>query len=239
MGCFPCFPFREPIWFEYYGPIRQAETANAINALIADHINRANGRARIPMRKVTPPHLKIGAALNKNPVSAITDDSITISFSATTDGTITLQTETVTETYEFQPGIDLEQKFTRPTETQWLIKFDFHMENGVSCRMITLNAHIANDPIITDEKIVVNGIIQTISKVYRQENDENESSDNGFNDGLCLICCTEVSTVIAFPCRHCCMCRECAERFSTVSCHCPVCRAIVTELIDCSPEQST
>ena len=229
MGCFHSISFQEPLYFEYYGPVRQPEAANVINAAIADHIQRTNGSARIPIKHVTAPHIKINAALNKNPVSNVTDDTITISFAATSDGTITLKTDTITETHEFHPGRNLEQVFSKPPEIQWMITFDFPVESGITCRIITLNAHIAADPMIIDEKIVIDGKIHTISKVYQQDDDN--PGDEGFNGGLCLICCSENSTVVAFPCRHCCMCKSCAERFSTISSRCPVCRAPVRELI--------
>ena len=229
-------PLQEPIWFEYYGPIRQAEAASAVNATIEHHLRDTSNTPRIPIRRVTAPHLKVPAALNKIPIVNVTETTLTISFSASSSGTITLQTDSSSQSKSYESGLDQEQIFQKPTEEKWIIKFDFNGENGVTCRIVTLNAHTPSDPIITDEKIVVDGTIKTINKVYRQEEG---GDDSGFNDGKCLICCSEDSTVVAFPCRHCCMCHECAERFSTMTTHCPVCRATVTELIDCIPEEET
>jgi hypothetical protein len=115
-----------------------------------------------------------------------------------------------------------------------VLKFDFEAPGDVTARIFTIR--FANDEsTITDDKIVNNGAIFTISKVYREPSGEN--GDAGFSEGLCLICCTEIATVVAFPCRHCCMCRACSERFATLSNHCPVCRAAVAELVECVAPQ--
>ncbi|EAX98037.1 hypothetical protein TVAG_275470 [Trichomonas vaginalis G3] len=234
MGCASCLPLQQPLWYEYYGPIRRVEAANAINAAIADNLNFDNAMTRVPIRKVTAPHIKVPGALNKPIVANLTDTTVTISFSTKAAGTMTLSANESSEALEFANALNQTLTFNRPTDEQWTIKFDFEDGEEVSCRIIKLNAKTPSSPIVADDKIVINGKISTINKVFREED---EGSDGGFNDGMCLICCSAESTVIAFPCRHCCMCSECAERFATMTIHCPVCRAIVTELIDCAPNQ--
>jgi hypothetical protein len=87
-------------------------------------------------------------------------------------------------------------------------------------------------PTIVEDRLVVDGIESSVAKVFRGEHG-GPAGDGDFCDGLCLICCNDPATVIACPCRHCCMCRTCCERFAGVSNCCPVCRAAVVELIDC------
>lgn len=231
MGCNLCTPLYEPVWCEYYGPIRQVEAENAINAAIADHLHEIGETPAINIRRVVTPHVKVHASLKNPIVSECEDGKIKISFDTTCDGRVTLQAGDFSETHDFPSQLDQSQIFNKPEGTEWIIKFDFNVTDGVSCRMITLNAHTPSDPTVIDDKIVSDGVILTILKVYRQE--EGTAADEGFNEGLCLICCTNPSNVVAFPCRHCCMCRECAERFTTMTIHCPVCRTVVTELIEC------
>ncbi|OHT06704.1 hypothetical protein TRFO_25164 [Tritrichomonas foetus] len=235
MGCNLCHPLQEPVWFSYYGPIRQAEAADAINAAIADHLQEI-GQSNIPIRRVVASHLTVPVALNNPAFTEITDSTITVSFSSASSGKITLQTETSSETAEYGVGLQSTQEFKRPIDDQWTLKFDFDQINGVTCRMYTLHAHNNQDPTVVDDKMVIDGVISTISRVFRQQGVD---GDDGFSDGLCLICCSETASVVAFPCRHCCMCRECSERFATMSSHCPVCRAPVTELIECVTEENS
>lgn len=234
MGCGACLPLQQPLWFEYYGPIRHVDAANAINAAIADNLNFDNAMTRIPIRKVTAPHIKVPGVLNKPMFTDYTDTSVTISFSTKASGTLTLGENENSQTLQFSNALNQTLTFHRPSEEIWIIKFDFEESEEVSCRIVKVNTKTISSPVILDDKIVINGKISTINKVFREED---EGNDTGFNDGMCLICCSMESTVIAFPCRHCCMCSECAERFSTMTTHCPVCRAVVTELIDCAPNQ--
>lgn len=229
MGCNLCHPLQEPVWFSYYGPIRQAEAADAINAAIADHLQEFQPAA-IPIRKVVASHLSVPVALNNPIFTDINDKTMTISFSTTANGKVTLESKSSTESFDYEIGMELTQVFIRPTDEAFTLKFDFDSLKGVTCRIYSFQSHNNQEPTVSDDKIIIDGVVSTISRVYRQQGLD---GDDGFSDGLCLICCSEVATVVAFPCRHCCMCRECSERFATMSSHCPVCRTTVTELIEC------
>jgi hypothetical protein len=112
------------------------------------------------------------------------------------------------------------------------LRFTFDVETGVTGRVFVLAMNSKSLPVILDDKVVVNGIESSVSRVFLGQ-ETGPNGDGDFSDGLCLICCTEAATVIAYPCRHCCMCRSCSEKFARISNHCPVCRATVLELIDC------
>lgn len=234
MGCNLCHPLQQPVWYSYYGPIREIEAVDAINAAISDHLQEVAPQ-NIPIRKVVASHLSVPVSLNNPVFSEVTDTTVTVSFSTTTSGKIILQTEHSSESFDFGVGLQLTQVFKRPTDDKWTLKFDFESINRISCRIYTLQVHNNQDPIVEDDKIVIDGVISTISRVFRQQGID---GDDGFSDGLCLICCSQTATVVAFPCRHCCMCRECAERFASISNHCPVCRAPVTELIECATDEN-
>jgi hypothetical protein len=230
MGCWPCRPLQRPIWFSYYGPIRQRDAAEFITAAVADHLQGMGATVAVPIRRVVASPLQVPVALSAPPVSASDDSSLTLSFSTSLPGRVTLACGDLSESFEYGIGLNLAQPFRKPAEDTFTLTFDFESPGDVSARIFTVR--LANDETtITDDKIVMNGAIFTISKVYR------EDGEAGFSEGMCLICCMEVATVVAFPCRHCCMCRACSERFATMSNRCPVCRAAVAELVECVTAQ--
>lgn len=62
------------------------------------------------------------------------------------------------------------------------------------------------------------------------------STTQGFNDSdsgkECVICMTEAKDTAVLPCRHMCMCRECAKELRLQSNKCPICRQPIEELIE-------
>ena len=136
----------------------------------------------------------------------------------------------------FGQGLDLTAAF-RAAEAISL-KFEFEAKNGVSSRTFILSMNGKTTPTIIDDRIVVDGQESSIARVFLgQEAGPDGAGD--FSDGLCLICCGEPAAVIAYPCRHCSMCRACSEKFAGLSNRCPVCRAAIVELIDCGTVDST
>ncbi|KAL0548289.1 hypothetical protein IC582_012737 [Cucumis melo] len=62
------------------------------------------------------------------------------------------------------------------------------------------------------------------------------SSAEGFDDNdtgkECVICMTEPKDTAVLPCRHLCMCSECAKELRLQSNKCPICRQPIEELIE-------
>ncbi|GMH28463.1 hypothetical protein Nepgr_030306 [Nepenthes gracilis] len=62
------------------------------------------------------------------------------------------------------------------------------------------------------------------------------SDSQGFNDDdpgkECVICMTEAKDTAVLPCRHMCMCSECAKELRLQSNKCPICRQLIEELIE-------
>ncbi|GKV19535.1 hypothetical protein SLEP1_g29779 [Rubroshorea leprosula] len=60
--------------------------------------------------------------------------------------------------------------------------------------------------------------------------------EEGFEDSdpgkECVICMTEPKDTAVLPCRHMCMCRECAKELRKQSNKCPICRQHIEELIE-------
>jgi hypothetical protein len=50
-------------------------------------------------------------------------------------------------------------------------------------------------------------------------------------EGLCVICLTNEKTTVVMPCRHLCLCKECAEELRQRSPKCPVCRGPIAQLV--------
>ncbi|CAA7399992.1 unnamed protein product [Spirodela intermedia] len=60
-------------------------------------------------------------------------------------------------------------------------------------------------------------------------NDDTNGDDLGKE---CVICMSEPRDTAVMPCRHMCMCRECAKTFRLHSSKCPICRQPVQELME-------
>eukprot|EP00703_Trepomonas_sp_PC1_P000205 JAP96401.1 Zinc finger and RING finger domain-containing protein [Trepomonas sp. PC1] len=79
---------------------------------------------------------------------------------------------------------------------------------------------------ILKEVVKVHGEFYELQKVYgaTTPGDENKTS--------CCICFDENPKIVAMPCRHLILCKECAEKFRIRSQECPLCRAQIEVLID-------
>ncbi|KAG8363786.1 hypothetical protein BUALT_Bualt19G0058600 [Buddleja alternifolia] len=63
--------------------------------------------------------------------------------------------------------------------------------------------------------------------------DSDEASISDLESGKeCVICMTEVKNTAVLPCRHMCMCSECAKELRLQSNKCPVCRQPIEELLE-------
>lgn len=238
MGSSFTLPLQEPLWFSYYGPIRHTEASNALDAAIASHLQEIGASSGIPIRKEVAEPIVVQVALDNPPFKYVDETHFQIMFSATAPGKVILQGESSTECFDFNGELNLNQIFRKPAGDELVLTFDFDRIDGVSSRIYTLGTKGTTVPYILDDKIVLDGVPTSIARVFKQQNNE-DGDDDGFNDGMCLICCSEMANVIVYPCRHCCMCRSCSERFATMSSHCPVCRAVVQELIEIEQESDS
>ncbi|KAK4425728.1 putative E3 ubiquitin-protein ligase LUL4 [Sesamum alatum] len=61
-------------------------------------------------------------------------------------------------------------------------------------------------------------------------------SGSGFNDNGsgkdCVICMTEPKDIAVLPCRHMCMCSDCAKALRLQSNKCPICREVIEALLE-------
>jgi hypothetical protein len=153
-------------------------------------------------------------------------------FTASSSGHLTFKSESITDSYDFPSGLNLTYYFPPIAQGSLTIRFEFAVNDGASGRVFVLVMNGRTLPSIVDDRVIVNGVESSVLRVFLGQ-ETGANGDGDFSDGLCLICCSEAAAVIAYPCRHCCMCRACSQTFARLSNHCPVCRATVLELIDC------
>ena len=233
--------FQEPLWFSYYGPIHHSEASEALEAAIATHLQEIGAKSSIPIRNEIVTELIVPVALTKTPFSFPDSQTIKVSFATTSPGFVSLNafqhetnnSNTIDDSFKFETSLKCEQIFPRPPGNEWILRFDFPSsteKKSVSARIYILSIHSNSSIIISEDRLIIDGIMSTISPIFTQTDD----SGDGFADGNCLLCCHAPATVITFPCRHCCMCRQCSETYSMKLSRCPLCRALIHELIVCS-----
>lgn len=230
MGSNFALPIREPIWYSYYGPIYHTEASEALDSAIRSHLQEIGAGSTIPIREEKAPELYIPVSLAPDPFSIADGNNIQIAYASTCVGTIKITANGTTTTMGMTSGLN--QSFTIGKEPgNVTIEFLFE-EQSVTGRIYEIQIEKEGQASIINDKIIVDGVTSTISRIFRQNPDEGGDED----EDLCLLCYSHPSSVVALPCRHCFMCRECAERFAAVSTLCPVCRATVHELLDWKEE---
>lgn len=215
----------------YYGSVE--ENSNPEQNSDDDLANHLPCR-EIPISKETIKEVVVPISINDSGTMDIKENKYTITFSATSPGYVSMSYGGYLETYYYSNDMDIKQSFKMPSVKEWQIIFSFDSSNEVSARRYKIKCNDNGKLLIVDDQIIIDGVASSLSEIYRQDNDEN---DGGFNDEKCLICCSAKANVVVYPCRHCCMCRECSETFAKISCQCPVCRTIVEELIEVEDER--
>ena len=77
---------------------------------------------------------------------------------------------------------------------------------------------------ITNERLILN---------FSKKKNNNNNNNNNNNQHFCIICITKESTVILYPCRHRCYCKDCYARMGRKERkRCPMCRRRVIDHID-------
>lgn len=85
--------------------------------------------------------------------------------------------------------------------------------------------------------LLVNGERYELQEIYGLVNSERHAESNDDSDGdesgkECVICLSEPRNTAVFPCRHMCMCSDCAKALRTQSNKCPICRQPVEKLME-------
>ncbi|KAJ7340193.1 hypothetical protein OS493_002924 [Desmophyllum pertusum] len=90
------------------------------------------------------------------------------------------------------------------------------------------------------QKQMVDGLCYLLQEIYGIENKINQKSgkdeDNELEEtGLeCVICMSDMRDTLILPCRHLCLCRDCAESLRFQASNCPICRSPFHALLQIS-----
>lgn len=78
----------------------------------------------------------------------------------------------------------------------------------------------------------VDGVRYELRELYGIGNSAAEGFEDSDPGKECVICMTEPKDTAVLPCRHMCMCSECAKELRLQSNKCPICRQPIEELIE-------
>ncbi|KAK7832271.1 putative e3 ubiquitin-protein ligase lul4 [Quercus suber] len=78
----------------------------------------------------------------------------------------------------------------------------------------------------------IDGFRYELREIYGIGSSEAEGFDDSDPGKECVICMTEPKDTAVLPCRHMCMCSECAKALRLQSNKCPICRQPIEELIE-------
>lgn len=77
----------------------------------------------------------------------------------------------------------------------------------------------------------IDGVRYELREIYGIGHSE-ESFDDAGSGEECVICMTEPKDTAVLPCRHMCLCSECAKQLRLQSNKCPICRQAIEELME-------
>jgi len=94
---------------------------------------------------------------------------------------------------------------------------------------------------VLKQKIWVNSTSYELQEIYGMESNRSTPSTAAPQEDVdgreCVICMTNVRDTMALPCRHMCMCYECAQALKTQTNKCPICRMEISELMHIKIQQ--
>mmetsp|Transcript_12170 Transcript_12170/g.16812 ORF Transcript_12170/g.16812 Transcript_12170/m.16812 type:complete len:377 (+) Transcript_12170:23-1153(+) len=76
------------------------------------------------------------------------------------------------------------------------------------------------------QKILHNGKVYIVNQVFGIENEDTETGKE------CVICMAEPRNTVLLPCRHLCLCAECAQALRQQTHKCPICRSTVKHMLE-------
>lgn len=92
------------------------------------------------------------------------------------------------------------------------------------------NQMLTCKPIV--QRLSVEGLTFVLKEIYGIENKDESGGGGGDDDNTeCVVCMSEVRDTMALPCRHLCLCNDCAEVLRYQNNKCPICRTIFHSLL--------
>uniref|UniRef100_A0A7S1IH09 RING-type domain-containing protein n=1 Tax=Eutreptiella gymnastica TaxID=73025 RepID=A0A7S1IH09_9EUGL len=85
---------------------------------------------------------------------------------------------------------------------------------------------------ILKQKLEIQGQVFELEEIYGLGHEERAGADAESVEGdLCVVCITNPRDTMAMPCRHMCLCSECAEELRMQTTKCPICRTRIERLV--------
>ncbi|XP_059648548.1 probable E3 ubiquitin-protein ligase LUL4 isoform X2 [Cornus florida] len=78
----------------------------------------------------------------------------------------------------------------------------------------------------------VDGVRYELHEIYGISNSDKATINSNDSGKECVICMTEPKDTTVLPCRHMCMCSDCAKELRLQSNKCPICREPIQKLIE-------
>ncbi|KAL5228856.1 hypothetical protein ABZP36_017121 [Zizania latifolia] len=85
---------------------------------------------------------------------------------------------------------------------------------------------------IVKQILWVNGIRYVLQEIYGIGNTADKNVDEDDSGKMCVICLSEPRDTTILPCRHMCLCRECAQTLRYQTNKCPICRQPAESLLE-------
>ncbi|XGW10350.1 hypothetical protein V3C99_012104 [Haemonchus contortus] len=90
------------------------------------------------------------------------------------------------------------------------------------------------------QKIACDGVIYLLQEMFGIENKELTPDGNSDECGLeCIICMSDIRDTVILPCRHLCICNNCADTLRYKLNNCPICRSPFRALIQLRARRQT
>ncbi|RCN26708.1 zinc finger, C3HC4 type, partial [Ancylostoma caninum] len=90
------------------------------------------------------------------------------------------------------------------------------------------------------QKIACDGVIYLLQEMFGIENKEMTADGSTDDGGLeCIICMSDVRDTVILPCRHLCICNNCADTLRYKLNNCPICRSPFRALIQLRARRQT
>eukprot|EP00243_Klebsormidium_subtile_P004441 TRINITY_DN18421_c0_g1_i1.p1 TRINITY_DN18421_c0_g1~~TRINITY_DN18421_c0_g1_i1.p1 ORF type:complete len:384 (-),score=32.16 TRINITY_DN18421_c0_g1_i1:336-1487(-) len=88
------------------------------------------------------------------------------------------------------------------------------------------------------QKIWVDGVSYELQEIYGIESNSGATSETDHGKE-CVVCLSEPRDTTVLPCRHMCMCGECAKVLRYQTNRCPVCRTVIDSLLEIKVENKS
>eukprot|EP00668_Euglena_longa_P011907 GGOE01014327.1.p1 GENE.GGOE01014327.1~~GGOE01014327.1.p1 ORF type:complete len:335 (+),score=28.49 GGOE01014327.1:61-1065(+) len=81
------------------------------------------------------------------------------------------------------------------------------------------------------QKLEIDGAVYELEEIYGMSQEWKPGNSEEIEGDTCVICISQRRNTTVMPCRHMCLCSECAEQLRGQTNKCPICRAQIERLV--------